>query len=214
MRRLRAGGGGDELAAAAADRQSAGRRHGRPAVQRLGAGVGIGSRDGDARRRRRRVRAMVERQHLSSRPARARVLGAPGAADPDGPSALVGHGQHPARLQHDLSRHQRPVRAGDVPARARADGPAARGAGRRPLLRVRALPHRAAASPAGALVAVDAVCPLRLQALPGARPRRRARGRGGRARRTTAVLRLLSCLLQPVRGALPHLGDHRARSLA
>ncbi len=102
----------------------------------------------------------------------------------------------------------------DVSSRPRAHGTAARGAGRGSLLRVRALPHRADAAPPGAVVAVDAVHALRVPLLSRSGTHRRAGGRRCRAARAAAVVRLLPCLLQSVRRALPRMGTDGTAALA
>ena len=86
----------------------------------------------------------------------ARVLRTSRRAGAAGAAAARRHRQRDPRLQRLAPADVRAVGAWGIPAGARSHGQRARGTSRRTVLRLRAVSHRPALSPAGALGAVDA----------------------------------------------------------
>ena len=160
-----------------------------------------------SRRRHRRDPELLEREHLLSGTADARLLRAPvRAGGPDSPG-LRADGQHHPFLQPAVSLDVRAVGARHVSVRARHHRQRARGAGRGPGLRVRAVSRSAVFAPPGHLLAVDAVralwsaAILRDETHPGARRRRR------RAHRAEPFERVLPALLRTVRARVRIVRD-------
>ena len=149
---------------------------------------------------------MVERQHLPSASARARLLRAPAAAGDSNPAGVRADEESDPLLQPAVPVDVRPVGAGNVPAREGADRQPRGGVRRGARVRVRPLPDRVAAAPAGAVVGVDAVRAARIPAVlrgrPMAKPRRRFHRVGG----AESVVRLLPALFQSRHPFLYRLG--------
>ena len=156
---------------------------------------------------------VVEREHLPSAPARARLLGAFSSR---------------RRFRRCRStRHENPILGYNVvflstfvlsglgmfllrPRSDRTPGGRDRGRAR---VRLRAVPDRVAAAPAGAVVGVDAVRAARLAPLSATgRTARRCRG-GRRMGRAEPFVRLLPLFFSPVVVALRRLGTHGAAPL-
>ena len=109
--------------------------------------------------------ALLRREHLSSRAADARVFGASRSSGAPDLSDLRADEESDPLLQPAVSLDVRAVGSRHVPVRARADRQHRGGVRWRTALRVRAVPDSAVVAPAGAVVAVDAVCAVRIQAL-------------------------------------------------
>ena len=155
---------------------------------------------------------MVERQHLPSASARARLLRASAAAGDSNRAGVCADEESDSLLQPAVPVDIRPVGAGDVPAREGADRSSRGGVRGGTRVRVRAVPDRIAAAPAGAVVGVDAVRAVRIPALlrdrPVARPRRRVGGVGG----AEPFVRLLPALFQPRHPYIYRLGTGHPES--
>ena len=128
---------------------------------RLGRRPSAGAR----RRQHRRVPGLLGRADLPPRAARAGLFGAPLRAGDTGRADRLGDRQHPPRVQLPVSLDVRALRTRDVPAVARAHRIRRGGIHRRTPLCVRVVPGGAVSAPAGAVVAVAAVCLLRAAAL-------------------------------------------------
>ena len=134
----------------------------RLAAERLDSRVGRRSPAAIPLRRFRCAQRVLERQHLSSRAADAGLLRASVRAGGADPSGLRADRKHRPLLQPAVSLDVRAVRPRHVSVRARSHRQPARRVRRRPDLRVRAVSRAAVRAPAGALVAVDAVCAVRI----------------------------------------------------
>ena len=202
----------------------AARRAGRP--RRLAAhhvGHGVGRRGPVARSAAATsLRRFVERQHLPPDAAQPHLLRAPRAAGAAGPAGLPGDRQHRARLQPASSWRRSRSRA-SARSCSCASSPAAPGAAFVAGLFYAFFPYRLepVPAPADAVVAVDAVCALRLppllrhRAAGGRWPaaRRRSSCRGSRAattcsssRRSLAALRRVGAGQPRPLARVAHLG--------
>ncbi len=158
---LRDPGGRHDVAARPASDAIAAHRPGRLAAQLLDPLLERGPPARVVLGQRGRIPGLLEPADLPSGAARAGVFGAPLRRVAANRADLRAHAQHLPLLQPAGPLDVRPLRARDVPARARAHRRRARGVGRRRVLRICAAEAAAAHPPAGAVVAVDAVRALR-----------------------------------------------------
>ena len=186
----------------------------RPRPRHLGAGVELLAAAGHPERRRGPRRHLFRRQHLRPGAAHARLFRALHRAVGPGAARVRAHGQRGALLQPALSLDVRALGARRVSVRPRAHRQPRGWLQRGPAVRVRTVPLSAVVAPAGAVVAVDAVGPLRLPPLLRHRPAPRARGRRGRTDRAEPFVRLLPALLLALRRRLHPGGDGGAWAVA
>ena len=139
------------------------------------------------------------------------VLRALSPAGDTGAARLLGDEQPDPRLQPGVPVDVRPLGPGNVSARPGADRKPIGRRRRGPRVRILALPHRVDPAPAGAVVGVDAVRPVRPAASFRHRTVAPACRRRRRVDRAEPVVRLLHAVLQPGGRPLHRLGADDAR---